>query len=225
MKGIHDMGGMSGFGRVDPASNDEVFHADWERRVFAMNLAVGAFLGPADYFRYSMESMDPLHYLAASYYERWLVTIERRASAAGYLSEAEIAAGRAIDKKRPGTPAITPEFARQIANQGGTTLREPGRGEPRFAIGDTVVARTIQTDRHSRLPRYAQGRRGEIIRYHGNHVFADSRAHSDDENPQPLYTVRFRGPDLWGDNSNRKDTVCLDLWEDYLRPLRDGEGQ
>ncbi|TMJ64978.1 MAG: nitrile hydratase subunit beta, partial [Alphaproteobacteria bacterium] len=32
MDGVHDMGGMDGFGRVEPERNEPVFHAPWEGR-------------------------------------------------------------------------------------------------------------------------------------------------------------------------------------------------
>ena len=43
MNGAHDMGGMEGFGpvRAEPESQEPVFHAEWEGRVFGMNLAAG----------------------------------------------------------------------------------------------------------------------------------------------------------------------------------------
>ena len=30
MNGVHDMGGMDGFGKVEPEPNEPVFHTDWE---------------------------------------------------------------------------------------------------------------------------------------------------------------------------------------------------
>ena len=39
MNSIHDMGGMDGFGRVEPEANEPVFHAPWEGRVLAMQRA------------------------------------------------------------------------------------------------------------------------------------------------------------------------------------------
>ena len=73
MNGIHDLGGMHGFGPVDPEPNEPVFHHDWERRAFALNLAAG-FLGRwnIDMGRYAREHMPPAEYLATTYYEHWL---------------------------------------------------------------------------------------------------------------------------------------------------------
>ena len=40
MDGVHDMGGMDGFGKVEPEANVPMFHADWEARVLAMVRAI-----------------------------------------------------------------------------------------------------------------------------------------------------------------------------------------
>ena len=36
MNGVHDTGGQTCFGPIIRESDEPVFHADWERRVFAM---------------------------------------------------------------------------------------------------------------------------------------------------------------------------------------------
>ena len=41
MNGIHDMGGMHGFGPVPREKDEPVFHAPWEGRVYAMAIAAG----------------------------------------------------------------------------------------------------------------------------------------------------------------------------------------
>ena len=69
---------------------------------------------------------------------------------------------------------------------------------------------------HTRLPRYAQGRSGEIMAVHGAHVFPDSSAHGLGDDPKWLYTVRFTARELWGHDN--KDHVMIDLWEPYLEP-------
>jgi len=97
---IHDMGGMHGFGPVVSEPNEPVFHADWEGRVYALQRAMGAAgLWTIDGGRASLENLPPLAYLAASYYERWFLGLERRVVAHGLVGEDEIAAGRAL---RPG---------------------------------------------------------------------------------------------------------------------------
>jgi nitrile hydratase len=38
--------------------------------------------------------------------------------------------------------------------------------------------------------------------------------------PQPLYSVRFDGRELWGESAEENERVHLDLWESYLEPGR-----
>jgi nitrile hydratase len=91
-------------------------------------------------------------------------------------------------------------------------------GKPRgFAPGDTVRTRNINPRGHTRLPRYARGKAGEIVAVHGAHIFPDSNARGMGEDPQWLYTVRFSARELWGKDT--KDAVCIDLWEPYLEKL------
>ena len=71
---------------------------------------------------------------------------------------------------------------------------------------------------HTRLPRYLRGHVGEIALLHGTHVFPDTNAHGKGEEPQPLYTVRFRARDIWGEARHPRDEVSADLWEPYLEP-------
>jgi nitrile hydratase len=93
MNGIHDMGGMDGFGAVEPAPSEPVFHAEWERRVFALSLATGSLMPfTIDQFRYMREQIDPISYLERSYYEHWLIVLERQLLEAGLVSRDEIAA-------------------------------------------------------------------------------------------------------------------------------------
>ena len=74
MDGVHDLGGVQGFGPVAVEADEPVFHAEWERRVFRMNIA--AFLaGHNRGLRYAIERMDPVWYLSSPYYEHWLTTI------------------------------------------------------------------------------------------------------------------------------------------------------
>ena len=78
MARIHDVGGMEGFGPVDPDDDRQPFHADWEARVYALNVALlreGIY--ELDEFRDAIERLDPATYLRSSYYERWFAAIER----------------------------------------------------------------------------------------------------------------------------------------------------
>ena len=93
MNGAHDMGGMDGFGPVELEADEPVFHADWERRAFALTVAMG-FYGRwnIDTSRHARENREPLGYLRDSYYERWLHGLERLLEDNGLVTRAEIAA-------------------------------------------------------------------------------------------------------------------------------------
>ncbi len=88
----------------------------------------------------------------------------------------------------------------------------------RFSPGSTVRTRRTDPPHHTRLPRYARAKRGVVEHLHGAHVFPDSSAHGQGEAPQWLYTVRFTGPELWGEEADPTLTVSIDAWESYLEP-------
>ncbi len=91
MNGIHDMGGLQGFGTIPLEAEESIFHAEWERRVFALDLAMGAQLSASgDAWRHSIERLPPVDYLKASYYERWLHAVIELSVAEGLLSHAEL---------------------------------------------------------------------------------------------------------------------------------------
>ncbi len=216
MNNIHDMGGITQFGPIPIETDEPVFHSDWERKVFAMNIAALAFLGPIDRARHAVERMTTSEYINSSYYERWLRGIEIMGKDLGYLSEEEIAAGHLITKKEMPFPPPNAEMIAGLALGGAPSNREEGRVEPAFNVGDAVKVRNVEAKGHSRVTNYIKGKVGVITKFNGSHVFPDTHAHDQGENAQPLYTVRFEAKTLWGENVKRKDCVYIDLWEDYL---------
>src|SRR5262249_55235943 len=157
---IHDMGGMHGFGPVEPEPNEPVFHAEWEKRVLALQRAMAATgLWTIDGGRASLENLPPLAYLDASYYKRWVLGLERRVVAHGLVGEDEIAAGRSL---RPGI-----RLNRRMTHDDAKVMRwanfeRPGPGPARFKAGDTVRTRNLNPTTHTRLPRYARGKLGTV---------------------------------------------------------------
>ena len=91
MNGAHDMGGMHGFGPINPEPDEPVFHHEWERRAFAITVAAG-FLGKwnLDMSRYARERMEPAEYLSTSYYEHWIHGLELLLVEKGLLTQEEI---------------------------------------------------------------------------------------------------------------------------------------
>jgi nitrile hydratase subunit beta len=217
MNGVHDMGGMTCFGPVIREENEPIFHAPWERRVFAMTLG-GGVLACFDEARRALEHMDPAHYLASSYYEHWLAFLETLVVEKEILTQEELVTGVAQNMGRGTRTPLSPDQAVALIRQGTPFQRYSGRLTPRFNLGDHVTARNIHPSNHTRLPRYVRGRRGIISRMHGTFVYPDTIAHRLGEQPQPLYSVRFTARELWGPTSARRDHLYIDLWEDYLEP-------
>jgi nitrile hydratase beta subunit len=222
MNGAHDMGGMDGFGPIDPEPENEepVFHAEWERRAFAVNLAAGA-LGQwsIDKSRHARERQHPVDYLENSYYENWIAGLETLLVEAGIITAEEIASGKASGAAPDDLVArkLTREKVSSTLGKGSPTTME-GKAPPRFAIGDEVRVRLGRTTGHTRAPRYARGRRGTIAMHHGIHIFADKNAHGTKEG-QHLYSVRFDAADLWGAEAGKRGAVYIDLWDDHLEPV------
>ena len=217
MNGVHDLGGMHGFGPVVAEQNEPVFHSDWEKRVFAMTLtAMGRRVCNVDEFRRAIEQMPPPSYLAATYYEKWLHAIEALLVEKGVATREEIAAGHAA---APGPAKATGPVGNggvDSFDSSAVKLRFDKSYKPSFKAGDRVVARNFNPEHHTRLPRYARGKRG-VVRYdHGVFVFPDTHAHGLGAKPQHVYTVEFEAEELWGPDRNERAPVCLDCWDDYL---------
>ena len=219
MDGIHDMGGMHGFGPIPIEEQETPFPQSWQGRVFASNLVLAVALGRSvDRFRFLIESMPPAQYLTVSYYERWLFSMLASIEESGILDEEDltaIAAGEIPESVDSGFDALPPEITRVLVNTPSGRRRDMS-GPAVFKQGDEVRARTQHPAGHSRLPRYARGRCGKVLSDNGNQLLPDSSAHGGEPLMQRLYTVSFSARELWGDQANAMDTVCLDLWESYL---------
>jgi len=218
MNGGQDLGGMMGFGRIGFEPDEPWFHAPWERRAFGVTLAMGATgAWTIDMSRHARESLPPAEYLSSSYYEIWTKGVETLVVKTGLVTEEELRLGQALAPPAPVRRVLRAEDVPAMLARGGPTEREPP-GPARFAPGDRVVARNMHPAGHTRLPRYARGKPGTVERVHGAHVFPDTNAHGEGENPQWLYTVRFSGIDLWGEEADATLTVSIDAWESYLEP-------
>ena len=216
MNGGHDLGGAHGFGPVRPEADEPIFHADWEARALALTLAAGA-LGRwnIDVSRHARESLHPPLYQTAPYYGIWTLALGRLLEGAGMVTRAEIANGRAETPRADVAPALDADAMHAALLRGGPSDR-PATTEPAHAPGDAVTTINEHPDGHTRLPRYARGRRGRIERVLGHHVFADARAAGRGEEPHWLYRVRFDATELWGSRAVTGDAVTLDLWEPHL---------
>ena len=218
MNGVHDMGGMHGFGSVAREADEPVFHEAWEGRIFAVALALSAWRAwNGDQSRFAQERLPPAQYLSSSYYERWLSANEKLLLEANLISAEELAAGQVTSGAAKRTPAL------RAAKLPGPLLRRcsariDASVPAKFSAGDRVRARNINPPHHTRLPRYARGKCGLVFRAHGVFAFPDTNAQGLSASPQHLYSVCFRAAELWGPEAPTNDRVYIDMWEAYLEP-------
>jgi len=212
MNGIHDMGGMDGMGPIDPEPNEPVFHEPWEGRVYAMFLNIRPWARGRNWpnGRYAQESLPTAEYLRMSYYERWFTMLVQLLLRSDLVTQSELDSGES-DPSRP-LPVLHPEPAGVAADAPNVS--------PRFRPEQTVRARNLHPPGHTRLPRYTRGKRGMVVRDHGVFPLQDTDTSGQrlGNRPQHVYLVRFQGRELWGDRAAARDSVYVDLWEDYLEP-------
>ena len=218
MNGVHDMGGMQDMGPVQREKNEPVFHELWEGRVFAM-----MWLGFAwrkwslDAMRSAIETIPPADYLRMSYYEKWFAALIALVTGRGLVTRAEIESGKPEAGWPKGAPPVTAQTVPALIARGNPVKRDVP-ATARFKVGQRVRGRNINPTGHTRLPRYARGKLGSVERDHGVFVVPDTNAHLLGENPQHLYSVRFAARELWGDQAPPRDSVYVNLWDDYLEP-------
>jgi len=221
MNGVHDLGGMHGFGPVEPEQDEPTYHAAWEARAHVLATSANGFYN-IDEFRSGIERMDPVAYLAASYYERWLATLETNLVEKGILTHAEVAARHALYAADPTRPVPHNDdlaaTERAIARRRGSPPADVAPPPPRFAVGAAVITRNLHPVGHTRLPRYTRGKRCMIVAVRGRMIFPDTHFDGREGAWQWAYTVRFAARELWGDSAEPNGSVHLDVWEEYLDP-------
>jgi nitrile hydratase beta subunit len=219
MNGVHDMGGMDGFGKVEIEPNEPVFHEKWEGRVMALVRAMGA-AGAfnIDISRFYRERLPPHVYLGSSYYKKWLLGLEDLLVEKGYVAPDEVKAGHALkETKAPKRGKLTLDQIERVMVRGkfGRDAQAPAL----FKAGDRVRCKNINPLTHTRLPRYVRGHVGVVELNHGPQVFPDSASIETGENPQWLYTVVFDAAELWGEGADPTVKVSIDAFEPYLEPI------
>jgi nitrile hydratase beta subunit len=217
MNGVHDMGGMDGFGKVEVEPNEPPFHEKWEGRVLAMQRAMGyAGAWHIDDSRYAQETLPPQVYLAVSYYQRWELAMEKNLLARGLVTPEELAAGRALQPTKPLPRKLTADVVQ--AGMTRNSFFRQQQGPARFKPGDRVRTVNVHPQGHTRLPRYARDKVGTVELIHGCHAYPDSVASGRGDDPQWLYTVVFDGSEIWGADADPRQTISIDAFEPYLEP-------
>jgi len=174
--GIHDLGGRQGFGPVEVAPDEPVFHEDWEKTARALTFAAVAQVPNSSTakFRHSIERMAPAHYLASSCYEHWLT------GAATLAVEACLVSREELEERAGGPfPVSGPVDAGDV--------ELPAPHQARFNVGDRVRVRNVHPPGHTRCPGYIRGRIGVVIRLDGEWRIPDVEAHSPDRIPEATY--------------------------------------
>jgi nitrile hydratase subunit beta len=216
MNGVHDMGGMQDMGPIQYEKNEPVFHAPWEGRCLALYLAMRPWRKwNINAARYARELIAPAEYLRMSYYEKWLAGLIELLVKSGLVTRMEVENGSPAPGLPKATPPLTAEMVPSMIARGAPASRDVPVA-PRFKAGQRVRARNINPTGHTRLPRYARGKLGTVIRDHGVFVFPDTDAQFLGEKPQHVYSVRFAARELWGDQAAPRDAVYVNLWDDYL---------
>jgi nitrile hydratase subunit beta len=207
MDGVHDLGGIAGFGAVEIETDEPPFHHDWERRVFGLTTAANltGTVRSGGAFRHSIERMDPAHYLNSSYYEHWLTGIATIVVELGLVTRAE------LDELAGGRFPLS-----RVDHGIAPAVGADDRTVPRFEIGGEVRVRAWHPAGHTRAPRYVQGKRGAVVRHDGAFSVPDVEAHSDRRRLEPTYSVRFTAEELWGEGGAPGEVVHVDVWESYL---------
>jgi len=222
MNGIHEMGGMHGFGPIVYEDDEPVFHHAWEGRIYAMRTHTPVPIPGGG--RYAIERLDPALYLASSYYERWLHAGIQGLIEAGAFSQAEFDERLAFYRQNPQAMPPRqedPEAVQRVltAIKSPKTQRREADIQPAFSIGAVVKTRNMHPAGHTRLPGYARGKRAIVVKYYGVQIFDDARSAGRIEEVQPLYCVRFEGQELWGESAEPNSAVYLDMWESYLESI------
>ena len=224
MNGVHDLGGMHGFGAIEREADEPVFHDAWEGRVYGI---VTAIREERDVYapygsRHYIENIPPARYLAASYYEKWMLALDAALLNSGLLAADELDARTRYYRGNPNAavprrddPALAARVRRRIYSA--QRPADQPHAAPRFGEGDSVRARNINLRGHTRLPRYARGKRGVIERIYGAQAFQDDPPNAA-ATPQPVYSVRFDARELWGDAAEPNQSLYIDMWESYLEP-------
>lgn len=217
MDGIHDVGGMQGFGHTGKLSAAPPFAEPWEGRAFALGLLAIRVSGTNLHaFRHAIERVPPADYLSG-YYPRWLIGAQNLLQDSGVVSAAEVYARAARLSGQDAAEPARPELRKPDMPSGGPGNLRSLDVPPAFAVGDRVRTRDLDPAGHTRLPRYVRRRAGTVAAIRPAAVFPDSAAHFRGEDPQHVYSVEFASAELWGPGSE-PFTLAIDLFEPYLEP-------
>jgi nitrile hydratase beta subunit len=237
LNSIHDVGGMDGFGPVEWEADEPIFHEPWEGRMRALSMLASRKLRVynTDESRHAIERMHPVYYLGSTYYQIWLLRMEKLLIEKGTLTEAEIEQQMAKITSTPVTshlqpyrklvPVIPSTERRKVLSVSSGSAQRDQPTAPKFSPGDVVTVKRMAPLGHTRVPRYVRGKTGVIEEIHGNFILPDLRVQEGIDLYQPVYRVRFRAQEIWGEDASPKDKLLIEMWEDYLESGGIGHGK
>lgn len=217
MDGVHDLGGIQGFGPIEVEHSDALLKAGWGLRMFGIQLSAsyrGGF--SVDWIRHVAQCIPPAAYLEIEYWDRWYRMVAGVMLDSGWVSLEELASGKSADAPTGAAPPLPPDGVATFMREGMKSTR-PAGGPEAFSAGDAVKAKFHAPLGPTRLPRYVRGHTGRIETFRGWHALPDAGALGEDR-AEPLYSVSFLASAIWGDVTAPNDKVYLDLWESYLEP-------
>jgi nitrile hydratase len=126
-----------------------LFRADWEKRAFGVNLAMGATgTWSLDASRHARESLPPAEYLSSSYYEIWAKGLEKMVLQTGLVTQEELDAGRSLVPGKPVKGVLTPENVPPTLSVGEPSERPATTSPTRVAVPNagfnTVLIRLLK---------------------------------------------------------------------------------
>ena len=211
MDGVHDMGGLHGFGPVVTPDGDATHHEAWEVRAQMVGLLGGAVNRPL------LEELPPAQYLSSGYYARWLFAAENGAVDRGIVTNDALERWRAVFASDPDADVPRADPADRLALVRrflGPTQQLAPASSPAFAVGDRVRVRRVRPEAHHRSPRYLRGVTGTVETVAGDdHLPGTPRRGG---TSTAVYTVAFQSADIWGPTDEPPFELMIDLWEPYL---------
>ena len=207
MDGVHDLGGMQGFGPVEVEPDEPIFHDEWEARMFAVAggaLGAGGFNSPM--FRHAIERMDPGHYLTSSYFEHWLTAVATLLVEEGMISRDDLDARVSpFPLSRP--PTVDADDVDAVSPRGSRASRP---ATPCVSATLTPAVTPGAPDTCAVAAVSSPHRRGGADPRGGG---APPRTRA-----EQTYGVRFDATELWSDAAEANAPVYVDLYEQYLEP-------
>jgi nitrile hydratase len=223
MDGVHDMGGMHGFGPVVTDDGALTHRHEWEIRVQVITLLAGRSM------RDAIERLESATYLSSSYYERWLRAGEMKLVEQGRITTDDLARWHDVfAHDAQARPPVTddPESVERVRRMRSDTF-EPAP-DATHVVGDRVRVIRMRPAGHHRCPRYLRGATGTVERVLGADLVPGLSA--GDHIVEPVYTVEFSSLELFGDpivgpaddpsTDDPAHSVLIDLFERYLEPVR-----